>query len=460
MQTRLLSRYDSGVMAPPPSQTADSLAAPPLPSEAHPVELRKLPWGQRLAFVIETMRDLSKQTDPEAMVRQYGKRMRQVMPSDANLSLSRRGLKEPWYRITRSSRFTEQVNPWKQPDRLPVFEGGLLSKLIYGNEPVIIDDLDVAPDDPAAEYLAGHRSLVAVPLFDGGEAINMVVQLRKPPAAFDPEELPEYVWMGNLFGRGTTTLVLAQQVREAYDALDRELLAVADIQRSLLPAEVPDIPGLDVAAYYQTSRRAGGDYYDFFPLPGGRWGILMADVSGHGTPAAVLMAITHSIAHNAGDTQHPPGSMLAFVNARLAAAYTNGTGNFVTAFYAIWDPATRVLAYASAGHPPPRLRRADGTVEPLDGEHGLPLGIVDDEAFPNNRRPLAPGDAVVLYTDGITEARDRPGELFETERLDAAGRPAGGDAADTLRAVLSAVEAFTDGQPPGDDRTLMVAKVK
>ena len=442
------------------SAAVPHVPAEQLPSEAHPVELRKLPWDQRLSFVVQTMRDLSRQTDPEEMVREYGKRMRQVMPSDANMSLSRRGLKEPWYRITRSSRFTEQVNPWKQPDRLPVFEGGLIARLIYGNEPVIIDDLQVSPDDPAYEFLSGHRSLVAVPLFDSGEAINMVVLLRKPPAAFDPEGLPEHVWLANLFGRATTTLVLADQVRAAYDVVDKELKAVADIQRSLLPADLPNIPGLDVSAFYQTSQRAGGDYYDFFRLPGGRWGILVADVSGHGTPAAVLMAITHSIAHTSGDTQHPPSSLLAFVNARLAAAYTNGTGNFVTAFYAIWDPAARELTYASAGHPPPRLRRADGSIEPLDGEHGLPLGILDDETFPDNRRSLAAGDAVVLYTDGITEARGRTGELFETDRLDAVVRSAGGGASGTLHAVLAAVEAFADGTPAGDDRTLLVAKVR
>src|SRR5204863_6200348 len=141
----------------------------------------------------------------------------------------------------------------------------------------------------------------------------------------------------------------------------RELKAVARIQRSLLPSTLPEIPGLDLASSYQTSARAGGDYYDFFRLPDNQWGILMADVSGHGTPAAVLMAVTHTIAHSYPGPAMPPGLLLAHVNRTLTERYTARMGAFVTAFYGVYDPATRTIAFSSAGHPPPRLKRcADG----------------------------------------------------------------------------------------------------
>jgi sigma-B regulation protein RsbU (phosphoserine phosphatase) len=426
------------------------------------IELRKLPWRDRLAFVVETMKEVSRQVDPQQMVQVYSRRMRQVIPSDANLSLSRRGLKSGQVRITRSSRFTESVNPWKHGDRLPLIEGGLLARLIYGDELVVIDDLHVSESDPGYSYLAGYRSLVAIPLYDGGLSLNMVVLLQKEPAGYDMEALPEHVWLANLFGRATTNLVLGNQVKEAYDAVDRELKAVADIQRSLLPAGLPDIPGLDVAPYYQTSRRAGGDYYDFFALPDGRWGLFMADVSGHGTPAAVLMAITHSIAHTFSDPKAPPGKLLAFVNERLARAYTVGTGNFVTAFYGIWDPNRREFAFASAGHPPPRLRTAAGKVMPLEGASGLPLGILDDEVFDNNVRQLSPGDTLLLYTDGITEARNPAGAMYETDRLDAvlSERAATSTAAsELLDDLLADLNTFADGRPAGDDRTLLIVRV-
>jgi sigma-B regulation protein RsbU (phosphoserine phosphatase) len=426
-------------------------------------DLSAMPWEKRLAFVVETMREMSRQTDPQAMVRAYSARMRQVIPSDKNVALSRRDLPAPKYRITRSSSWDKAVNPWQQRDQLPIFDRGLLGELIYGNEPVIIDDLDAAlkGDDPAASFMSGMRSLVAVPLFDQGVALNMVVLMRAEPAAFRREQLPEHVWMSNLFGRATHNLVLSEELKKAYDAVDREMQVVADIQRSLLPVTLPNVPTLDLAAHYQTSRRAGGDYYDFFPLPGGRWGVLMADVSGHGTPAAVLMAVTHSIAHTLAGPPEPPGKVLAFVNDHLTARYTAETGKFVTAFYGVYDPATRTLDYASAGHNPPRLRRAGSRqVWALDREGSLPLGIESGVRYADARENLAPGDVLLLYTDGVTEARSPGGELFGLERLDDVLRSCDAGAGELIGCLLEAVHHFTDGRAPGDDRTLLAAKVR
>src|SRR5229473_2239301 len=339
-------------------------------------------WRERLAFIVETMRDMSRQTDPQAMVRAYGTRMRQLMQTDRTVSLSRRDLPPQKYRITRSSLWREEINPWHNKDRLPLLEGGLLGELIYGDEPRIIDDIQVASDDPAAEYFAGMRSLIAVPNYDQGVALNMVVLMRKEPAAFQREQFPLWVWMSNLFGRATHNLVLSEELKKAYEAVDYELKVVADIQRSLLPKELPQIPNLSLAAHYQTSRRAGGDYYDFFPLPNGQWGILIADVSGHGTPAAVLMAITHSIAHSYPGPPPPPRQMLNYVNYHLASRYSRQSDTFVTAFYGIFDPPKRTLIYSCAGHNPPRLKRCqDGTLLALDRAGGFPLGITSEGAF-------------------------------------------------------------------------------
>src|SRR4029077_16157250 len=195
--------------------------------------------------------------------------------------------------------------------------------------------------DPAAEYLAGHCSLMAIPLFDQGVALNMVILLRKEPAAFPKEELAQLVWLSNLFGRATSNLVLSDELQRAYQALDRELKAVGEMQRSLLPAPFPTIPTLDLATPHQPSQRAGVDYYDSFPLPAGKWGIFIADVSGHGTPAAVLMAVTHCIAPTHPGPAVPPAQVLAYLNHHLTARYVNQNGMFVTAFYGIYDPATR-----------------------------------------------------------------------------------------------------------------------
>jgi sigma-B regulation protein RsbU (phosphoserine phosphatase) len=417
-------------------------------------------WKQRLALIVDTMRDMSLHTDPQEMVRAYGKRIQQFSPISRRISISRRGLAYPKYRITRSTTWTEEINPWKDKDRLPLLEGGLLATLIYGNETGVFDDLDFAADDPAAEYLMGQRSLLAIPMFDQGESLNMVVLMQKEPGAFPGEEVPDLVWRSNLFGRATGNLVLKEELEQTYQALDRELKAVGQIQRSLLPSRLPKIPTLDLATHYQPSHRAGGDYYDFFQLPHGKWGIFVADVSGHGTPAAVLMAITHCIAHTHPGPAHPPAKILNYLNLHLTTSYTNQNENFVTAFYGIYNPAERTLTYACAGHNPPRLKRCqDGSLLSLDQACGIPLGIEADAVYDECVQQLQAGDQIVFYTDGITEAHDPDGKLFGTDRLDHVLENCSVHASDLLEAVLRSVDDFARGHPADDDRTVIVARV-
>lgn len=424
----------------------------------------------QLPYVVETMRAMSRETDPQKMVQAYGNRVRMLLAIDRSVSLSRRDLNRPRVRVTRSNLLAADTNPWENPDALPVLDGGLLSDLIWSDEPALINDVRLDPADPGAKYLAGMRSLVAIPLFDAGHSLNMIILARGVPDGFRPELLPEHVLMSNLFGRATNSLVLSQRLREAYADVDREMSSVGDIQRSLLPTALPDIPGLQIAAHYQASRRAGGDYYDFFPLPAGRWGVLVADVSGHGTPAAVIMAVTHSIAHSYPGEPESPGHLLRFVNDQLAARYTGGTGTFVTAFYGVYDPAARTVTYATAGHCPPRVCRA--AVDPttghrtatclssLDQSHHLPLGIDPGEPYADQVATLRPGDAVLIYTDGIIEARDGAGDLFGTDRLDDVLRRHWSAPADRLcDAVLTAVDAFTHAAAAADDRTLLAIRV-
>lgn len=430
-----------------------------------PIALRsRLAWQERLAHIVDTMRQMSLFSDPQEMVSFYGDRMERYYRYDGFISLSRRDLSAPYYRITRSSRWTEEIDPWRHRDRLPILSGGLLGELIYSDQPRLMTDLRVDPADPAFEYLEGMGSLVAIPHFDRGQALNMVVTLLRNPRGIDPEEFPEAVWMSNLFGRATNTLVLTRQLGEAYTALDRELKVVAEIQRSLLPSTLPDVPGLDFAAHYQTSKRAGGDYYDFFQLPGGRIGFLVADVSGHGTPAAVLMAILHAIAHLQPVGDAAPHEMLAFINRTLSRKYTVDSGMFVTAFYAIYDPATRRLQFCSAGHNPPRIRVGFtgpcGPVLSLDQAQGLPLGVLEGATYHSAEVVIDPGDALVLYTDGFTEAFGPTGDMYGVERLDKVISCKHVSAAALLDAVLEDVREFTGTVPAGDDRTMIVVTAK
>ncbi len=419
-------------------------------------------WRQRLAMITEMMREMSLQDDPQAMVRSYGERVRKLMPSDAWVSLSRRGLDAPRYRITRSSLWPEPIDPWKEKDRLPLLEGGLLGELLYGDEPRIIDDIEplLKPDDPALHYLQGQRSLMAVPHYDKGVGLNMVVTMSKQLGAYDPEQFPERYWMSSLFGRATQNLVLSDELKRAYEIVERELNVVADIQRSLLPKTLPAIPGLELAAHYQTSQWAGGDYYDFFELPGSRWGFLIADVSGHGTPAAVMMAILHSLAHGHPGHPEPPSALLEHVNKRLSASYTAENEVFVTAFYGIYDPNERQFAYSCAGHNPPQLRRCSlGRVDSLEDVGGPPLGLFENVEYAPAMVTLHPGDTLVLYTDGVTEAMNRESKQFGLEMLNEVLTRCNLSAAAMRDAILEAIDQFTASIAAHDDRTLLVAKV-
>ncbi len=425
-----------------------------------PIHTNTPDWNRRLDFIVSMMREMSLQTDPQEMRLAYARRMRELMPVDGVVSFSRRDLVYPRYRVTRWSRWTSEINPWKEKEKLPLLEGGICAEWLYGNEPQLYADFTVSPDDPAFEYLQGFRSVAVIPMYDRGEGLNMVVLLRHEPAAFSPEEFPQLVWLSNLYGRATQNLVLAEQLKEAYAEVEHELQVIAGIQRSLLPAHMPQIPTLSVAAHYQTSRQAGGDYYDFFPLANGQWGILIADVSGHGTPAAVVMAVTHALSHTFTGDRDSPSRFLEHLNRELYRLYTSKSDNFVTAFYGIYDPSNRHLEYTSAGHNPPRLKRCDdGTLALLDEAGGIPLGIAPRQSYPTAQVQLRPGDQLVLYTDGITEAYDSKGNMFGLSRLDKVLENCSVGASDLLRAVLDALEDFAASAPAHDDRTLLVLKV-
>ncbi len=416
-------------------------------------------WRARLTVSVEVMRELSRYSDPQEMYVVFSRRMAQLFPVSRQLSISRRGLRFPQYRVNRFNLWTNPVNPWKEPHRLPVHEGGLLSELLYGDQPRMIEELTLEPDDPANAYLAGQRSLIAIPHFDQGSAQNMVVLAREDSHAFPQDRFADLVLLSNLFGRATQTLVLSQAAREAYEAVDYELRSIADIQKSLLPATTPQVPGLDVAVHYQTAKRAGGDYYDFFPLQGNRLGVLIADASGHGAPAAVLMAVAHSIAHTRPEPPARPGELLTYLNSHLTRQYTRQTGNFMTAFYAVFDPVGGTLTYASAGHNPPRLlRSADGARFALNRAQRLPLGIRPDEVYSEQTVSLQAGDEVVFFTDGVIEAVNMAGDVFGSDRIDAALAAQHPTAELLIQRILREFTTFTTGVPAADDRTIVVVK--
>jgi sigma-B regulation protein RsbU (phosphoserine phosphatase) len=424
----------------------------------------QLSWQAQLEIIDRTMRAISGISEPEELVDAYWSGISDLVKIVNFVAVSRRHCEPPQYHITRSSRFTEHLNPWTQREQLPRLSGGILGEILYDGRPRLIENLPelLAEDDPAKYYLEGFQALVALPQYDGGEALNITMMLLPPGEEIDHAMIPSMHWQNSLFGRGTQNLVLRNQLSGVLSALDRELQVVGAIQRSLLPSELPSISGFRLAAHYETSARAGGDYYDFFPLADGRWGIFIGDVSGHGTPAAVLMAITHAIAHAQPGTHTPPAALLSYLNHQLATAYTR-EGTFVTAFYAVLDPERRTLTYSRAGHNPPRLAR-DGKVIALNGIGALPLGIQDGLTYEESTIELKSGDLLLLFTDGVVEATAPEsghlrGAQFGTQRLDEVVLATSGcDASECLDQIRGALAEFTDNASPADDQTLIAMR--
>lgn len=420
-------------------------------------------WQEKLEIVDATMKAISGVSDPEELITLYYDGVGKLIPVNDYMSLSRRRCTKPEYVITRGSRMSEEINPFTHFELLPRRSGGLIADIMYGNKPVIINDLPARfkDDDPAAQFLTGYECLLAMPQYEDGEAINFTCMLLPAGDDFDYSLVPSLHWQASLFGRGVRNQVLRNQLSAALTLLDKELQTVGEIQRQLLPRELPKIAGFDVATHYLTSARAGGDYYDFFQLDGGQWGLFIADVSGHGTPAAVLMAITHALAHARPGDHTPPGTLLSFLNDQLTRTYTHG-GTFVTAFYAVLDPAQRTLTYSRAGHNPPRLVRHD-RVQPLDAIGALPMGIEEGQNFEETTIHLHSGDLLLLYTDGITEAMAPAAgvrhELFGVDRLDRLLLTCKTRTArETISCVKASIGSFTSGAPANDDQTLIAIR--
>ena len=428
-------------------------AAEPLPSE-----VAILPPD--VGIMLDLVREISLQGDPQDMVRVFRKYTPAIYGGESFVAISRRGLEEPSYRVTRSSRWAADVNPWLEQEKLPLFRGGLLAELVYGDMPRVVRDVVMTPSEPAFEYLQHARSLLALPMYDEGVGLNMVVRMSPKPRGFDDVNLASSLLTANLFGRATNNLLAAKRLREAHAQLDHEMKRVGQLQRYLLPASLPKITGVDVAVSYSTAARAGGDYYDFFDLGDGRWGLWISDVSGHGALAAVVMAMLRTLLHARCREESGPAEVLRDVNHHLSRETQRLPGLFVTAFYGVYDPREGSFRYSCAGHNPPLVVDRHARVRELDAAQAVPLAVQPETVFSEACDTLAPGDTLLLYTDGITEAVNAAGEAYGLDRLLSCVREDVPNAQHIVDCVTYKLAGFTGDRPPCDDQTLVAVRIK
>lgn len=426
-----------------------------LPAGPQQESLPNASGTSRLQRLDDLVRELSFQDDPDRLVRAFGRSGGLFHDADGLVTVNNRGLEGHAYRVSRSWRWRDPIDPYTQVHRLPVFDRGLLGDLLHAGKARLLDRLNVANDDPAREHFEGMHSLACAPSYLHGEAVGLSVLLHHQPAHFTEKDLERLLLNANLLGRAASVLSLAQQLEQAYRRLELEMEQVGRIQRHLLPVELPRPEGLALAASYVTCSRAGGDYYDVVPLGDGRWGLFLADVSGHGVPAAVLMAVIRTLLHTHPGMAAPPGDVLHRLNEHLVSIAPEGM--FATAFYGVYDPTDRSVRYSVAGHPLPRLRRGNKGVQALKATGGLPLGVLAEQEWLEAEVRLVPGDVLLLYTDGLLEGTNPAGAAFDFERIDDALRLAPLLAAPLVRHIERRYRDFTAAAPDLDDRTIVAA---
>jgi serine phosphatase RsbU (regulator of sigma subunit) len=309
----------------------------------------------------------------------------------------------------------------------------------------------------ASVVALGLRAILCVPL-KLKDRINGVVYVdsRIQAGIFTPADLD---LLTAIAASAAVSIENARlyQVAVEKGRLERELQVAREVQTRLLPAAVPHLPGWDIAAHWQPAHEVAGDYYDFIPTPDGGLGLVAADVTDKGMPAALFMTLTRSTVRASLAGASDPAEALGQANRLLCADSVESM--FVTLAYVHLAPGAGEVVCLSAGHNPVLIRRAgSGQVEAY-WRTGLPLGVDPAERFGRHTTHLAAGDLILLYTDGLTDALDPAGQEFGLDRVQAIlAETAHRSAAEIVAALEHRLAAFAGGTAPGDDVTLVVAR--
>jgi serine phosphatase RsbU (regulator of sigma subunit) len=300
------------------------------------------------------------------------------------------------------------------------------------------------------------HTMMAVPLQTKDRIIGLIyVDSPFVLREFTKDDLNLLSVMGHIAAIRVENVRLAE-IEETERIMLRDLSQAAEIQRRMLPAQAPEMAGADLAGFNAACRTVGGDYYDFFPFPDGRIAMALGDVSGKGMPASLMMMALHARVQVLAED---PGNLAAFMTRLNKATCAQCPSNrFITFFFCVLDPATGELTFANAGHNPPILVRASGEAQMLEGG-GPVLGILPAASYGEQRVHLDPGDMLVLYSDGVTEANNAAyDEYGEGRFIEVLKRYREAPATAIVEAVTCDLTEFAAGAPQADDITLVVAK--
>jgi len=299
---------------------------------------------------------------------------------------------------------------------------------------------------------------ITLPMVAGDEFVGTLnVGAKRSGEDFTGGDLEIFEEAAGHAAQAVRTLSLQAEYVEK-KRMERDLDVAKGIQKNLMPRCIPEVKGLDLFGESRSCFEVAGDYFDLLPVDGDRLLLVIADVSGKGAGAALIMANLQASLRLAVKLEHPLPDIVHEINNLIVQ--NTAPNQFITFFLARWDSASRTLRYINAGHNPPALIRAGGDVERLSPT-GMILGILPDNAYREEEAVLHPGDLIALFTDGYSEAMNAAGEEFGEDRLVAVVRDHREQKpADIARALLNAVESFTRGEAPDDDLTLILAKAR
>ena len=343
---------------------------------------------------------------------------------------------------------------------------GVSGTVFHTRKPLIIPDYDNwegrAPESPKG--VIGQA--IGIPVEHGDRILGVIaISRNKNEQPFNDDDVRLLTLFASQAAIALTNAQQYEELQKLYEAvkekerLDSELTVAHTIQASLLPKRLPRISGWEVAACWDAAREISGDFYDCFPVPGGRWGFVIADVAGKGVPAALFMALCRTLTRTFCMDGRSPREAIARVNDLIIAdSYSEW---FVTLFYGLLDPKWGILTYVNAGHPRPLwLRKKDNKIEKLAAD-GIALGVFEGITLEEKSVQLDPGDLVLFYTDGISEAMDSKGTLYGDRRIQARLSRFAQETPDTiLNNLQNDVAAFSKGKPQADDLTALLLKRK
>lgn len=398
--------------------------------------------------LLDITRSLAAPFDLEEVIEAIFQSLRQVVDYDAAAV----------YLVDRETRSLEVVSASGYPEGSEEAFGLQIGQGIVGwvaktGEPVIVPD--VAADRRYVAARPETRSEVAAPMVVEGHLVGVFNLESNFEDAYHEGHLE---LLSAFAAQAAVALQRARIGRDMVEQrrLERDLAIARDIQRSFLPSRAPDVPGFDLAGTSISHDQVGGDYYDFIPISETRLGLAIADVSGKGIPAALIMAgFRMSLL---AEIRNEFAIRAVMRKASLLLHESTERDRFVTAFYGVLDWKNGVLIFSNAGHNPPMLVHRDGGCEKLV-EGGVALGVLSDARYEERPVALQDGDVLVLYTDGVSEAENARGEQFGEQRLeDLVRRHAHSPAADILKRIVDTVTEWTGEKGANDDVTLIVVR--